>query len=109
MAPKWMDIAERNLEKGDEIEKTYPAELNDKYGYILMSNQKVQFISEEGFLRKSYDLMLDMSYEKIQDIKQGGKYELEITDKEGEKHRFKTRELVAAIPERELKELAKRE
>ncbi|MFP3952388.1 MAG: hypothetical protein ACLFVP_09655, partial [Candidatus Bathyarchaeia archaeon] len=62
MAPKWMDKAEKNLDTNDEIEKTYPAELEDQYGYILMSNRKLQFISEEGFLRKSYDLKLDLPY-----------------------------------------------
>jgi len=109
MAPKWMDIAERNLETGDEIEKTFPAELKDQYGYILMSNRKLQFVSEEGFLRKSYDLLLDIPYERIEAISQGGKYELDITDKDGEKHRFITRDLTASIPEKNLKELTKKQ
>jgi hypothetical protein len=107
MAPKWRDMAERNLEKGDEIEKSYPAELQGQNGYILMSKKKLQFISEEGFLRKSYDLMIDLPYERIEDISQGGKYELDIMDDEGKKHRFETGGLVASIPEKNLKELIK--
>jgi hypothetical protein len=107
MAPRWKDIAERNLEKGDNIAKNYPAEYEGHFGHILMSNRKLQFVSEEGFFKKNYELILELPYEKIKKVSRDGRYELDITDAEGKKHRFETRDITSSIPENALKELSK--
>ena len=89
-SPKWYDLAEKNIEQGDSIQKSYEGKLNGKTGYLILSNRKLLFVREEGFLRKTYDLSLDLPYEKIDKISHEGRYELELTDVEGKKHDFKT-------------------
>jgi hypothetical protein len=39
----WIDEAKKGLEAGDKIEKTYPCKLNGEYGYLTLSDKKVQF------------------------------------------------------------------
>jgi hypothetical protein len=86
---KWYEFAEKNLEPGDKIEKTYPGKLDEENGYIIMSNDKLMFIHEEGLFRKNYELILDLPYEEIGKISCEGKHELDFTDVKGNKHVFK--------------------
>ena len=79
--------------------------LDGKRGYLMMSNQKLVFVHEEGFIRKTYDLILDLPYAKIGKISPQGKYELEITDIDSVKHSFKTEELNISIVENGLDEI----
>jgi hypothetical protein len=97
-------FAEKNLESGDEIQKSYPGKIDGKYGYLVMSNRKLQFVHEKGFLRKSYELILDLPYEKIGKIFPKSRYELDLTEIGGKTHAFKTFERALAI-ENSLKEL----
>lgn len=105
MAPKWKEIAENNLEKGDQIEKTYPAKLEGKTGYMLLSGKKFQFVNEEGFLRKSYDLTLDLPYAQINTVTQKERYLIEITDTNGQKHEIQFSEIPASTPLQSINEL----
>lgn len=103
--PRWYEIAEKNLEEGDEIQKSYPGKLDGESGYLLLSNKKLQFVHEEGFLRKSYEINLELSYDEIRKISPNGRYELDLTDKKGKKHDFKTFEIPESIIEKNLEEL----
>jgi hypothetical protein len=105
MAPKWKEIAENNLEKGDKVERTYPARLEGRTGYMLLSGKKFQFVNEEGFLRKSYDLTLDLPYEQIDTVTLKEKYILEIMDKNGKKHDLQFSEIPATTPQQYLNDL----
>lgn len=84
------EIAKKNLESGDKIEKTYTGKLDGLGGYIILSDRKLMFVHEEGFLRKNYELTLDLFYDKISKISQEGKYELNFTDVKGKKYVFKS-------------------
>ena len=105
MAPKWKEIAENNLEKGDQIERTYPARLEGRTGYMLLSGKKFQFVNEEGFFRKNYDLVLDLPYDQIDTVTQKEKYLIEITDKNGKKHDIQFSEISASTPLQSMNEL----
>jgi hypothetical protein len=105
MSNKWHEMAEKVLEHEDRIQKTYPGKFDGKNGYLMMSNQKLLFINEEGFIRKTRSLILDLPYSKIGKINPNGKYELEITDVDGMKHSFKTEELNVSLVEKSLEEL----
>jgi len=98
-------MAEKVLEHEDRIQKTYPGKFDGKNGYLMMSNQKLVFVNEEGFIRKTHNLILDLPYSKIGKINPNGKYELEITDVDGMKHIFKTEELNVSLVEKSLEEL----
>lgn len=104
VAEKLRAIAEGKLEKGDKIEKTYIGSLDGRYGYLVLSNKKLLFVHEAGFLRKTYDLVLDLPYEKISSISQAGTHKLEIAEAEGRKHDFQT-DLNVSLIEKSLKEL----
>lgn len=103
---KWYEIAEKNLEPGDKIEKSYSGELDGEGGHILMSDKKLMFVHEEGFLRKNYELTLDLPYDKIAKISLEGKNELDFTDVEGKKHVFKSYDLLMKYVYESLEKLA---
>ena len=105
MSSKWREIAEKVLEHEDRIQKTYPGKLDGKNGYLMMSSRKLLFVRQEGFMHKTYDITMDLPYEKIGKINPNGKYELEITDVDSVKHSFKTEELSITIVEKSLEEL----
>ena len=105
LAPKWKDIAENNLEKGDKIEKTYPARLEGRTGYMLLSGKKLQFVIEEGLFRKNYDLSLDLPYTQVETLNSKERYLLEVTDKNGKKHDIQFSEIPASTPLESLNEL----
>ena len=105
--PKWKDLAEKNLDQGDKIQKSFPGKFDGKHGYLIMSKRKLQFLLEEGFLHKVYDLVIDLPYEKIGEISHEGKYELDFTVVDGKKHYFKTIDYPVKIAEKSLVDLVK--
>lgn len=102
--PKWYDLAEKELEGKDEIQKSYSGKFNDEGGYLILSNEKLLFVKEEGFLRKNYELIQEMPYEKIGKIAHDDRYTMELTDVEGEKYEFETHDIPVKIIEDNLKE-----
>jgi hypothetical protein len=105
MPQKWYELATKALDDEDEIEKSYPGNLDGKNGYLLMSNEKLLFVREEGFLRKNYELTLDLPYETIGKIMPNGKNKLDIVDVKGVKHEFKPLEISVSIIEKSLEDL----
>ena len=105
IAPKWYGLAQKNLERGDKIQKTWSGEFDGGRGYLVMSNKKLMFIHEEGFLSKKYDLVLDVPYDKINKINQEGRYELDLTETDGKKPYFENYDIGVSIIEKNLKEL----
>ena len=102
-------IVEEGLGLEDKIQKTYPGDLDGVYGSVSMSKKKLLFISEKGLFSKSYNLVLDLPYEKIQSLRTEGKYNLIIEDVEGLKHTFKSRDLSISIVEKALSEIREQE
>ncbi len=98
-------IVEENLDLEDKIQKSYPGNLDGVYGSISMSKKKLLFISEKGLLSKSYNLVLDLPYEKIESLRTEGKYNLIIADVEGLTHTFDSRELSISIVDKALREI----
>jgi hypothetical protein len=105
-SPKWHDVAEMNIEQGDSIQNSYEGELDGKMGYLLLSKRKLLFVREEGFLRKSYDLSLDLPYANIEEFSLHGRFELKMTDVEGRKHGFRSFEVLAQRIEERLENLS---
>lgn len=86
MVDKWLDLAKKSLETGDNAERTYPGRYEKKGGYLVLSNKKMLFVSEEGLFSKKYNLLLDISYDKIGAVAPMGDYQLELTDLAGKRY-----------------------
>lgn len=104
--PKWYDVAEKHVNEGERILRTFPGKLDGEGGYIVITDKKLFFVREEGFLRKSYDLTLDLPYDEISKVSIADRYELVLTDDEDRKHEFTTSELPVANVERSIEEAA---
>ena len=98
-------IVKDSLGLEDKIQKSYNGDLDGVFGLISMSNRKLLFISEKGIFRKSYNLVLDLPYEKIKSLRTEGRYTLIIEDVEDLKHTFKSSGLSISIIENALKEI----
>ncbi len=97
------ELAKSKLEPGDQVQKTYVARLDGKYGHLMMSNTKLIFVEETGFLRKAYNLTLELPYEKIGEVN-AARNQLALTEAGGRKRSF-TVEISASLVETSLREL----
>jgi hypothetical protein len=77
---KWFDVALQHLAPEDKDEYNYPVRCDGKQGYLVLSQRKVLFLEEKGFISKHYDVILDIPYEHIDEITVKG-HALFITEK----------------------------
>jgi hypothetical protein len=101
-------IAEGSLGLEDKIQKSYAGDLDGVYGIIFMSTRKLIFITEKGFFRKSYNLVLDLPYEKIKSLRTEGKRNL-IIETEDLKYTFEFSALRTPSVEETIRELMEQE
>lgn len=97
MSPKWYDFAAQKSKPGEELLKNYSGKLDGDYGHLFLTNQRLLFVKEEGFLRKSYEQTLDLPYTNLDELKKEGTYELCITCKDGKEHKFMSEISTTAI------------
>ena len=84
MSKPWHDMASGKLGPSDTIQKTYTCTLDKKYGYLFLSNEKLLFVSSKGFLKKSYNVELDVPYTDLKEVKLDGRYKLSVGHQTGE-------------------------
>ena len=101
-------IVEESLGPEDKTQKSYEGKLDGAYGIMSMSKRKLIFITEKGLFRKSYNLILDLPYEKIKSLRTEGKYNL-IIETEDLKHTFVSPGLRTPGVEMTLRELMEQE
>ena len=90
-------MARAHLDVDDKIQKCYDGKMDGKYGWLIISDEKILFIQEKGLLSKKYSVIHDLSREKIKEINQEGPYEIIITDLSGKTFRFQTLDLRADL------------
>lgn len=101
---KLSDLAKDRLDPEDQVQRTYRGRWDGTGGVLLLSNRRLLFVHEEGVLRKTYTLVMDIPYEKVGKFAIEGRYQLAITDVGGRKHIF-TSALRSSIIEKSLKDL----
>ncbi len=101
-------IVEESLGPDDKIQLSYLGELDGVRGIISMSKRKLLFITEKGIFRKSYNVVLELPYEKIKSFRTEGKDNL-IIETEDREHTFKTQDLRISIVEKALREIMEHE
>ena len=85
---EWVNMVKERLGSEDQMQKNYYANFERTAGFIVMSNKKLLFIEEKGFLHKTHNIILEIPYEKIREIAIVDPYKLAITDVEGKRHTF---------------------
>ena len=105
MSKKLIDFAGKSMDREDKRQKTYEGRLDGKFGYMILTNKKILFLREEGFINKSYNVTLNLLYEKIDSVSTKGRNTLEVASKDG-KYVFISEISVAGI-ENALNELIK--
>jgi len=96
MAQNWYKEAEKALEPGDAIQKSYPGNLDGGRGYLIISNKRLMFQNVKGLLSKKYDITMNVPLESISkvDVMEGNDIEIGTTDK---KYVLKTDEVPVNI------------
>ena len=88
MATKWYEYAQKCTAPDEHIRKSYPGKLDEDNGYLVISDKKLLFVKEEGFLRKKYSAPFSLAYDKVQDVRPIDGYSLLISEKTGKSHKF---------------------
>lgn len=104
MATKWYEYAEKKLKKKEKFEKNFEGRLDGNYGYLFITNMRLLFIKQEGFLRKSYEMILDLPQKNVESLECTGKYQMDIVESGGNRHRFES-DIVASRIEKIIKEV----
>jgi hypothetical protein len=83
MAQNWYKEAEKALEPGDAIQKSYPGNLDGGRGYLIISNKRLMFQNVKGLLSKKYSITMNVPLENISkvDVTEGNDIEIGATDK----------------------------
>jgi len=102
------EIVEESLGPEDKTQRSYEGRLDRDFGILSMSKRKLIFITEKGIFRKSYNMVLDLPYKKIESIRTEGKYNL-IIETEDLKHTFVSPSVRVPSAEETLRELMEQE
>lgn len=83
MAQNWYKEAEKALEPGDAIRKSYPGRLDGGSGYLIISNKRLMFQNVKGFLSKKYNITMNVPLEGISKVvvTEGNAIEIDTADK----------------------------
>lgn len=77
-------MASGKLDPSDRIQKTYSCSFDKKNGYLCLSNDKLLFVSSKGFLKKSYNVELDIPYTDLKEVKLNSRFKMNIAHQGGE-------------------------
>ena len=93
--PSIEDVAKENMSVDDEILLEYRGKLDDQDGALLITKEKILFIQEKGFFKKTYNYLIDVTHSDVDISKGGGGLEFKLED--GKMHSFKTYRLSVDI------------
>ena len=96
MSQPWHDLAEKTLGTDDTIERTYSCRFTQQNGYLCLGRKKMVFVSVKGFLRKSYEVLLDFPYNELEEVNLAGRFKIEMLHK-GKKLLFETSDISARV------------
>jgi hypothetical protein len=94
-------VAEKALEPGDAIQRSYSGSLGGNNGYLSISKNRLIFVSVKGFLSKKYNITMNIPISDITEIKPSKRFELEINTSTTN-YKMNTGELPAQVVQRAL-------
>ena len=83
-----IEVAKTQLAPEDHVVKSYRAIRDRKEGFLVFSNHKLMFITEEGLFRKKFQVILEVDYDQVASVSVQASHRLEITEKNGLTHAF---------------------
>jgi hypothetical protein len=96
MSKPWYDTAASKLDPGDSFQKTYSCSYNKNNGYLCLGNQRLVFVNVKGFLKKSYDVMLDIPYSDLDEVALAGRFKMNLKD-DDTRHTIETSDISAKL------------
>ncbi len=78
MSQPWHDLAVKTIGPDDKIEKTYSCSFDKQNGYLCLGRKKMVFVSVKGFLKKTYDVLLNASYDDIKEVKLASRFRIDL-------------------------------
>ncbi|MBN2336488.1 hypothetical protein JXL21_13100 [Candidatus Bathyarchaeota archaeon] len=106
MSKNWYKEAEKALEPGDAIQKSFPAILDGGRGYVILTNKRLMFQNVKGFLSKKYNITMNIPMESIEKTEVKDRYSLEIASG-GKKYSLDTDEIPANVIDKSITEITK--
>jgi outer membrane cobalamin receptor len=84
MSKPWYDLATEKLGPSDSIQKTYSCSYDKTNGYLCLTKEKLVFVNVKGFLKKSYDVALEVPYTDLKEVKLDSRYMFNLVHQDGE-------------------------
>jgi len=106
MSHAWHDLAEQALGPDDTIEKTYSCNFDKQNGYLCLGRKKMVFVSVKGFLKKTYNLLLDAPYNEIKEVGLESRFRINLIHKD-KTHKIETSDVSAKIVVEAIEEMVK--
>ena len=96
MSQPWHDLAAKIIGPDDKIEKTYSCSFDKQNGYLCLGRNKMVFVSVKGFLKKSYEVLLDAPYNEIKEVVLANRFKIDINFKD-KIHSIETSDVAAKV------------
>lgn len=96
MSQPWHDLAEKTLGPDDKIERTYSCSFENQGGYLCLGRKKMVFVNVKGFLKKSYNVLLDVPYDEVDEVSLTSRFKFNIIS-EGKSHQLETTDVSAKV------------
>ncbi|TFH19073.1 hypothetical protein E4H04_01260 [Candidatus Bathyarchaeota archaeon] len=96
MSQPWHDLAEKSIDPDDKIEKTYECSFDKQNGYLCLGRKKMVFVGVKGFLKKSYNLLLDASYTDVKEVRLANRFKIDLLYKD-KTHSIETSDVSAKV------------
>ncbi len=101
MPTDWFNETKKILKENEVILRSYRLELDNREGYISLTDDRLIFVQVEGFLKKSYNKIFDLPYKNILSIKHNNDHKFTLNSKNN-KFIFSTKGIPATIVEKSI-------
>ncbi len=95
---EWVSFVKSRIETTDQMQKSFYMTYERKAGILVLTSQKIMFIDEKGFLRKTHDLIMELPYKKIKTMTVDSSTQLSIVDSDGKRHLFASQGAITVNP-----------
>jgi len=102
MQTDWLNETKKLLKENELVRKSYHLELDSHEGYITLTDERLIFLQVKGFLKKSYNKILDLPYNKIISIEHNNDHKFTLNSKNDKKFIFSTIGIPASIVEKSI-------